>query len=100
MFTPGEDVNVLRRSLESCCIFIDGNGTLGIVPDCAQEGDKVCFLQGAFSPCLLRSRVDGGWNLVSGDCFIYRDSHCEHMPRFWTEFGVAEEDLTEEFLIC
>lgn len=59
-----------RSAMENCRLFLTKNDEIGIAPARAHEGDVVCLIKGAISPCLLRQVSEKHWSLVSGDCYL------------------------------
>jgi hypothetical protein len=49
------------------------NGELVIVPGAVRCGDVICILSGTVSACAMRPDLDGGWSLVSGDCYLFTE---------------------------
>jgi len=45
-------------------------GYIGLVPDGAESGDFVCFIQGAQVPFVLRRSPAGRYRLI-GECYLY-----------------------------
>jgi len=70
-FSPRRDIKYLYEALQLCKICLMQNGKLVIVPNAAECGDIVCISENIEAPLLLRSRQDGCWSLVSGDCYIF-----------------------------
>ncbi|KAF2094038.1 hypothetical protein NA57DRAFT_25350, partial [Rhizodiscina lignyota] len=65
-----ETIANFRTTMDNCRIFVTEHGEIGIAPQNSQEGDIVCIVRGAYSPCILRQIPGGFWHLVSGDCFL------------------------------
>lgn len=51
-------------------MFLDTRGNLGFAPEEALEADVLCFLDELANPVLLRPRTTGGWQLLSGKCYV------------------------------
>lgn len=58
------------ETLQNSRIFITESGRIGIAPKETQIGDLIRVVGGTFAPLLLRKRLESGWSLVSGDCFL------------------------------
>ena len=78
------------------------NGHIGIAPEASRNGDTVCILEGASSPCILRQGLHGSWILVSGDCQIFHPEYNDNEGLYFRSDWYLEdqEDGLEEFKIC
>ncbi|KAF2026122.1 hypothetical protein EK21DRAFT_116126 [Setomelanomma holmii] len=74
-FNYAEIAQAFFNALQQCRIVLLDNGNLAIGPGDVYEGDAVYALQGAASPCLLRSdELKNRWILISGDVYIASDA--------------------------
>ncbi|KAF2676828.1 hypothetical protein K458DRAFT_481669 [Lentithecium fluviatile CBS 122367] len=64
VYINNEHVSMFLESLQQCKIAMMDNGELPIVPRSVCNGDRVCVLSGAISPCVLRPNQDGTWTLL------------------------------------
>jgi hypothetical protein len=65
-----EKIEYFREAMGNCRLFATEGDITGIAPQNAQEGDVVCILKGAYSPCILRHIAMDQWSLVSGNCYL------------------------------
>ncbi|KAI1798623.1 hypothetical protein F4811DRAFT_174684 [Daldinia bambusicola] len=63
------------RRMEMACygrrFFTTDEGSMGLAPPGAREGDELVFIPGGTYPYVLRARDDNGTYELIGDCFIY-----------------------------
>jgi hypothetical protein len=88
--------------------FVDEGGWMGLAPEAAQEGDRICLLFGAQVPFVIREHAnsDGNmtiekrWRLV-GECYVHGIMDGEVVKRAQTDedVGVLFEELTEEIAL-
>jgi hypothetical protein len=91
------------NSLQQCKISLMSNGELIIVPEAVRCGDVVSMFAGADSPCVIRPDGQGGWTLISGDCFVFTEQFLSHGTvhgDFWCGTYVKRnQDKVEEFVL-
>ena len=75
-----------RDSIQDRRLCLTNDGRLAIVSRSADIGDQIVILQGADSPCLLRSRAEDSWTLISGDCAVFG--------------GINDSRLEDQSLLC
>ena len=84
-------------SLQNCRIFLIRDSFIGIAPEATLTSDVLCILKGSFAPCLLRQRPNGGWWLISGDCYA-RSLQGEHPINTVTRYGLESWDNLQNVL--
>ncbi|KAF1976312.1 hypothetical protein BU23DRAFT_45372 [Bimuria novae-zelandiae CBS 107.79] len=77
-----EDVLYFFEYLYQCSFALLSNGELATVSGSVQISDVVSVLSGAFSPCALRSELNGAWKVICGDCELFNRS-------FDDEYGIT-----------
>jgi hypothetical protein len=94
-----DDITVIAMSLQNCRIFLTDDGTIGLAPNETCEGDIICILRGSMSPSILRQRLENGWTLVSGDCYVLGELQPTDDEDYLSDYVDAHGDKEEEFLI-
>ncbi|KAL9109906.1 MAG: hypothetical protein Q9227_005429 [Pyrenula ochraceoflavens] len=66
--------NTYTNDMASACygrkFFITEQGSMGLAPPQAQNGDSIVFFPGGLYPFVLRGREDGTYTVI-GDCYVY-----------------------------
>jgi hypothetical protein len=90
----------MTTELQDCRIFLTEDGNIGLAPIETCEGDMLCIVRGSLSPLILRQRLENGWNLVSGDCFVPGELENIHSDvDFFSNYVDAHGDKEQDFLI-
>lgn len=95
-----EDIQVLVEALQNSRVFLTTDGTIGLAPAEACKDDMLCILRGSHSPSILRNRLENGWTLVSGDCFVLGElENISAYDDFFSDYVDMRRDKEQEFLI-
>ena len=100
--------NAICFSASGKRFFVDEGGWMGLAPEAAQEGDRICLFFGAQVPFLIRKHANGDgnmtvektWRLV-GECYVHGIMDGEVVKRAQTDKDVEVllKELAEEIAL-
>ncbi|KAF2109656.1 hypothetical protein BDV96DRAFT_604546 [Lophiotrema nucula] len=64
------ELKLYEAAMDGYRLVLDDCNHLGVAPQETEVGDKIVFILGAPKFCVLRQRTEGGWILISGECYL------------------------------